>query len=218
MKIYRDRFEAGRALVPAIRRLELTDPVVLGLPRGGVPVAHEIALALQAPLDTIIVRKIGLPWQPELAIGAIASGGVKVMNEELLARIPELGENDIARIVDRETEELKRRERLYRGDWPHPKLSGRDIVLVDDGLATGATMRAAADAVLSQKPSKLVVAVPVGSDEAVRLLEDKVDQVVCLETPWPMYAIGNFYLNFGQTSDAEVRRLLADARDNLSAA
>lgn len=218
IKIYRDRYEAGRALVPEIQRFELTNPVVLGLPRGGVPVAHEVALALHAPLDTITVRKLGLPWQPELAIGAIASGGVKVLNDGLIAQLPQLTEAEIDAIVDGETQELLRRERLYRGDWPHPELAKRDVVLVDDGLATGATMRAAAEAVLSQNPSKVLVAVPVGSDEAVRLLQEMVDHVVCLEIPSPLFAIGYFYRNFGQTSDEEVRRLLADARDNLSAA
>jgi putative phosphoribosyl transferase len=218
VKIYEDRYEAGRELVPAIQRFELTNPIVLGLPRGGVPVAHEVALALQAPLDTIAVRKLGLPWQPELAIGAIASGGVKVLNEELVAQLPELTEAEIDAVVGKEMLELVRREQLYRGDWPHPDLAQRDVVLVDDGLATGSTMRAAAEAVLSQNPSLVVVAVPVGSAEAVRLLEEKVDHVVCLETPSPFFAIGYFYRNFGPTEDAEVHRLLADSRVNLSAA
>jgi putative phosphoribosyl transferase len=216
--IYADRYEAGRALVPAIQRFELKDPVVLGLPRGGVPVAHEVALALQASLDTITVRKLGLPWQPELAIGAIASGGVKVLNEELLAELPHLTEAEIDEVVDKEMQELVRREKLYRGDWPHPTLTGRDVVLVDDGLATGTTMRAAAEAVLSQNPAQVLVAVPVGSKQAVQLLEKQVDHVVCLETPSPFLAIGYFYRNFGPTEDEEVRTLLADARDNLSAA
>lgn len=216
--IYADRYEAGRLLVPAIKDLELKDPVVLGLPRGGVPVAHEVALALQAPLDTITVRKLGVPWQPELAIGAIASGGVKVLNEELLDELPGLTESEIDEVVDTEMQELARRERLYRGDWPHPDLAERDVVLVDDGLATGATMRAAAEAVLSQEPSRVTVAVPVGSKEAVQLLEEKVDDVICLEIPSPLFAIGYFYRNFGQTKDEEVHRLLADAREKLSAA
>jgi len=217
-RIYADRYEAGRALVPAIQRFELKDPIVLGLPRGGVPVAYEVALALQAPLDTITVRKLGLPWQPELAIGAIASGGVKVLNEELLAELPNLTEGEIDEVVNREMEELVRREKLYRGDWPHPELAQQDVVLVDDGLATGATMRAAVEAVLSQNPSQVLVAVPVGSAEPVRLLEEKVDYVVCLETPSPFFAIGYFYRNFGPTEDEEVHSLLADARDSLSAA
>jgi putative phosphoribosyl transferase len=218
VRIYEDRYEAGRELVPALQRFKLTNPIVLGLPRGGVPVAHEIALALHAPLDTITVRKLGLPWQPELAIGAIASGGVKVLNEELLAELPDLTEAEIDEVVDREMQELVRREKLYRGDWPHPDLAQRDVVLVDDGLATGATMRAAAEAVLLQDPSSVVVAVPVGSEGAVRLLEEKVDHVVCLETPSPFLAIGYFYRSFGPTKDEEVRRLLADAREDLSAA
>jgi putative phosphoribosyl transferase len=218
VRIYEDRYEAGRALVPAVKRLDLTDPIILGLPRGGVPVAYEIALGLNAPLDTITVRKLGLPWQPELAIGAIASGGIKVLNQDLLAQLPELTESEIDTVVDEEMQELLRRERLYRGDWPHPDLAKREVMLVDDGLATGATMRAAAEAVTARGASRVLVAVPVGSREAVRLLEKTVDDIVCLETPSPFFAIGYFYRDFGQTEDDEVRRLLADVRNNVSAA
>lgn len=218
IKIYENRHEAGRLLVPAMQHIELTDPIILGLPRGGVPVAYEVALALKAPLDTIIVRKLGLPWQPELAIGAVATGGIKVLNENVIAQVAALSESEIDAVAERELQELARRERLYRGDWPHPALQQRDVVLVDDGIATGASMRAAAEAVLSQEPSLLVIAVPVGSEEAVQRLEEMVDHVVCLETPSPLYAIGYFYRDFGQTEDEEVRSLLADARDHLSAA
>ena len=217
-RVFEDRYDAGRALVPALRDRALNNPIIIGLPRGGVPVAYEIALALKAPLDIITVRKLGAPSRPELAIGAIASGGIQVLNEELIARIPGLDESVIETIVTNEMRELSRRERLYRGDRPFPDLRRREVVLVDDGMATGATMRAAAEAVLSQEPSKLLVAVPTASKEAVQALEEMVDDVVCLETPSPFLAVGYFYRNFGQTSDEEVRGLLTEVHDNRSAA
>lgn len=217
-RVFEDRYDAGRALVPALRDRALNNPIIIGLPRGGVPVAYEIALALKAPLDIITVRKLGAPSRPELAIGAIASGGIQVLNEELIARIPGLDESVIETIVTNEMRELSRRERLYRGDRPFPDLRRREVVLVDDGMATGATMRAAAEAVLSQEPSKLLVAVPTASKEAVQPLEEMVDDVVCLETPSPFLAVGYFYRNFGQTSDEEVRGLLTEVHDNRSAA
>jgi putative phosphoribosyl transferase len=212
-RIFEDRRDAGRALVPALQRCALTNPLILGLPRGGVPVAYEVALAMNAPLDTITVRKLGAPMQPELAIGAIASGGVRVLNDELISRLPGLDESTIDEIAEREMRELTRREQLYRGDWSYPEFRDLDVVLVDDGMATGATMRAAAEAVLSREPSKVVVAVPTASKEAVRLVAEKVDRVVCLETPSPFVAVGYFYRNFGQTDDDEVRELLAASRN-----
>ena len=217
-RVFDDRHDAGRALVPAMRRQSLNNPIILGLPRGGVPVAYEVALALNAPLDTITVRKLGAPFQPELAIGAIASGGTRVLNEELIAQIPGIDDAYIETLITDESQEMERRERLYRGDRPFPELRQRDVVLVDDGMATGASMRAAAEAVLSRKPSKVLVAVPTASDEAVRLLSEMVDEVICLETPSPFLAVGYFYRNFGQTTDEEVRRLLSRAHDNRSAA
>ena len=217
-RVFEDRHDAGRALVPAMRDRALNNPIIIGLPRGGVPVAYEIALALKAPLDIITVRKLGAPSQPELAIGAIASGGIQALNEELIARIPGLDESVIKTMVADEMRELSRRERLYRRDRPFPDLRQREVVLVDDGMATGATMRAAAEAVLSQEPSKLLVAVPTASEGAVQLLKEKVDDVICLETPSPFRAVGYFYRNFRQTSDDEVRRLLTEAHDNRSVA
>lgn len=217
-RVFEDRHDAGRALVPAMRGRALNNPIIIGLPRGGVPVAYEIALALKAPLDIITVRKLGAPSQPELAIGAIASGGIQALNAELIARIPGLDESVIKSIVADEMRELSRRERLYRRDRPFPDLRQREVVLVDDGMATGATMRAAAEAVLSQEPSKVLVAVPTASEEAVQLLKEMVDDVICLETPSPFRAVGYFYRNFGQTSDVEVRGLLTEAHDNRSAA
>jgi putative phosphoribosyl transferase len=217
-RVFEDRHDAGRALVPAMRACALNNPIIIGLPRGGVPVAYEIALALKAPLDIITVRKLGAPLQPELAIGAIASGGIQALNEDLIAQIPGLDESVIKTMVANEMQELSRREQLYRGDRPFSDFREREVVLVDDGMATGATMRAAAEAVLSQEPSKVLVAVPTASKGAVQLLEEKVDDVICLETPSPFFAVGYFYRNFGQTSDDEVRRLLTEAHDNRSAA
>ncbi len=210
-RIYEDRRDAGRSLVPEVQRCMLKAPIVLGLPRGGIPVAYEIASAIDAPLDVLVVRKLGAPWQPELALGAIASGGVRILNEQLVAQV--LGDDDsvIEDLVARETEELLRRDKLYRGDRPYPDLRDKEVVVVDDGMATGATMRAAAEAVGSRNPAKVVVAVPTGSADAVRLVENTVDQVICLDIPTPFYAVGNFYRNFGQTTDEEVRSLLHEA-------
>lgn len=215
-RIYDDRHDAGRALVPEVRRCNLDDPLILGLPRGGVPVAYEIAVALGAPLDILLVRKLGAPLQPELAIGAIASGGIRVLNEELVSRVPGLDDDTLNDIIFRETQELGRREKKYRGDRPFPHLAGRDVVLVDDGMATGATMRAAAESVRAEEPSELLVAVPTGSPGAVRSVATLVDRVICIETPAEFYAVGQFYRKFGQTTDEEVRDLLDKARETFS--
>ena len=212
MVVYADRRDAGKRLASALERYQLTRPVILALPRGGVPVAYEVAAALGAELDIILVRKLGAPAQPELAIGAVASGGVRVLNEDLIAGWPGLDEAKIEQITAREQRELERREMLYRGDRPYPDLSGRDVVLVDDGLATGATMRAAAKAVKTAGAASIVVAVPVGAAGAVRALAAEVDDVVCLDTPEPFMAIGYFYRDFGQTTDREVCALLDRSR------
>ena len=208
VRVFQDRHEAGKALAPAIERLALERPVVLALPRGGVPVAHEIAARLKAPLDIIVVRKLGAPWQPELAIGAIASGGVRVLNEALIEQIPGIDEAVIEGITAEESAELRRRERAYRGDRPYPELAGCDVVLVDDGMATGATMRAAVKAARAHAPASVVVAVPTGSRDAVRDVEQVADEVICLESPEFFYAVGQFYHDFRQTTDAEVRDYL----------
>lgn len=217
-RIYEDRRDAGRALVPEIQGCALHDPIVLGLPRGGIPVAYEIAVAIDAPLDVLVVRKLGVPFQPELALGAIASGQVRVLNEQLLEELPSIDESVIEEIVVRETEELERRENLYRGDRPYPELRDREVIVVDDGIATGATMRAAAEAVQSREPAKLLIAVPTASAQALRLLADTADQIICLDVPSPYFAVGNYYRNFGQTTDDEVRKLLHDAREARSVA
>ena len=210
-KIFADRHDAGRALVPEIQRCNLKNPIILGLPRGGVPLAYEVAIALSAPLDTIVVRKLGAPFQPELAIGAIASGDVHVLNEAIVRSLA-IDEASIAEIVARESAELKRREQQYRGDRPYPDLAQYDVVLVDDGLATGATMRAAVQAVQSMSPSTTTVAVPTGSESAVRKVTALVDRVICLESPTEFSAVGQFYHDFAQTTDEEVRELLEQAQ------
>jgi putative phosphoribosyl transferase len=217
-RIYVDRRDAGRALVPEIKRCELKDPIILGLPRGGIPVAFEVAVALGAPLDVLVVRKLGAPFQPELALGAIASGGIRVLNEEFLGEIPGVDESVIEDIVAAETKELQRRESLYRGDRPYPELRKQNVIVVDDGMATGATMRAAAEAVRSRDPARLLIAVPTASVQALRSVEKIVDQVICLDTPSPFFAVGNYYVNFGQTSDDDVRRLLREAWEARPAA
>lgn len=213
---FRDRVDAGRALGKALlKRRDWQDPVVLALPRGGLPVAAEVARELDAPLDVLVVRKIGHPQHEEFAIGALASGGVMVMNSQTdsMLRAPDRAEVD--RIVKREQAELERREKLYRGDDPPIPLQGREVIIVDDGLATGATMRAAVEAVRQLQPARVTVAVPVGARESCDALEAVADDVVCVRTPVPFGAVGAWYTNFPQTSDEEVRSLLAAARGHL---
>lgn len=212
-RVFDNRRDAGRALAPEVKRCGLANPLILGLPRGGVPVAYEVATALDAELDTLIVRKLGAPFQPELAIGAIASGGIRVMNDNVIAMARGVDENYIQRIIDRESDELERRERLYRNGRPFPDITGRNVVVVDDGIATGATMCAAIEAVKSRQPASVTVAVPTASASSLDKCADLVDQVVCLETPAGFYAVGQFYSDFGQTSDDEVRELLQRAHE-----
>ena len=216
-RVYEDRRTAGRALVPELQRCDLPRPIILGLPRGGVPLAYEIAVALRAPLDTIVVRKLGVPSQPELAFGAIASGGVRVINDDVVRSVFGLDDDMIERIASREMKELQRREQAYRLDRPYPRLEGMDVVLVDDGLATGATMRAAGEAVKTRSPASVIVAVPVGSSSAVTRVAAIVDRVICLEAPSSFYAVGQIYADFRQTSDDEVRELLQAAWAMLDA-
>ncbi|WP_371367322.1 phosphoribosyltransferase [Pseudomonas sp. QL9] len=207
----RNRRDAGLRLAQALSHLRgRTDLLVLALPRGGVPVAYEIAHALQAPLDLLVVRKLGAPAQPELAIGAIASGGVRVLNPDLL-RYEGVSDEELERIAQREGRELLRREGLYRGERPRPTIRGRQVLLVDDGLATGATMRAAVEAVRREAPARILVAAPVGSAEAVADLEALADEVVCPLVPGMLSSIGRWYLDFAQTEDDEVRELLRTA-------
>jgi predicted phosphoribosyltransferase len=213
-----DRVEAGRYLAAALRRYAgRPNVLVLALPRGGVPVGYEIAQALRAPLDIMLVRKLGVPGQEELAMGAIASGGIRVISEDVVRALG-IPEREIAMAAAQEQHELERRERAYRGDRHPPAVAGKIVILVDDGLATGATMRAAVAALRAQRPERLVVAVPVGARETCEALRDEVDDVVCARTPEPFLAVGQAYLNFSQTTDEEVRELLHRSAEELLAA
>ena len=209
---FRDRQAAGRALAANLvpYGTDALDVLVLALPRGGVPVASEVAQVLGAPLDVFLVRKLGAPGHEELALGALASGGVRVMNDELVRSL-RITEPEISAVAVREEEELLRRERLYRGVRPFPQVAGRTVILVDDGLATGATMRAAVAAVRQKNPERIVVGVPVASAEAYEMLRREADEVVCLETPEPFLGVSRWYERFPQTSDEEVQRLLERA-------
>jgi len=207
---YEDRREAGRVLAGALAHYRgRPHLLVLALPRGGVPVAYEVARALKAPLDVFVVRKLGFPGHEEYAMGAIASGGVRVMNPMPGMQVtPE----EVAAAVAREQPELQRREQLYRGQSPAPDLHGRTVIVVDDGLATGATMHAALLAIRQQQPAHLVMAVPVGAADSCDALQGVADEVVCVAMPEPFRAVGLWYRQFPQTSDDEVRTLLDDAR------
>ena len=209
--IFRDRTEAGRQLAAKlVAYAGRPDVLVLALPRGGVPVAFEVARALRAPLDIFLVRKLGLPGHEELAMGAIATGGVRVLNEDVVRALRVSGEV-IDAVAAEEQQELERRERLYRGDRPPADVGGRTVVLVDDGLATGATMRAAIAALRQRGPARVVVAVPVGAPETCAEFQDEADEAVCARTPEPFYAVGLWYGDFSQTTDEEVRDLLEQA-------
>jgi putative phosphoribosyl transferase len=208
---FRDRREAGRLLAEELAgHSGRDDVIVLALPRGGVPVAYEVARALGAPLDVFLVRKLGVPGHEELALGAIASGGVRLLNENVVRglRIPP---EVIDRVEAAERAELERREREYRGDRPAPDVRGRTVILIDDGLATGASMRAAVAALRQGRPARIVVAVPIAAASTCEDLRDEVDQVVCARTPEPFLAVGLWYEDFSQTTDDEVRDLLRRA-------
>jgi putative phosphoribosyl transferase len=205
---YADRREAGRELASALREhVAGQDAVILGLPRGGVPVAYEVAMALAAPLDVFLVRKLGVPGYEELAMGAIASGGVRVLNVEVVERLG-IDEETIDAVSARELEELDRRERLYRDGRPPPDLTERTAVLVDDGLATGSTMRAAAAALREAGAGRTIAAAPVGAAATCRSLRDIADAVVCAQSPQDFMAVGVWYTDFTQTTDEEVCELL----------
>lgn len=208
---FRDRVTAGRELAAAVAALpHLVDPIVLALPRGGVPVAREVAVRIHAPLDVLVVRKLGAPGEEELALGAVATGGVEVLNDDLIREVgPTRAELDAIR--RRETDEVSRRSARYRGDRPWPTLADRSAILVDDGVATGATMLAAIAALRAQDPGEVIVAVPVAPEDACRRLRAAADRVVCLRMPDPFLAIGLWYEDFRQVSDDEVRDVLDDA-------
>jgi predicted phosphoribosyltransferase len=209
---FRDRHDAGRRLAAELRGYaHRPDVVVLALPRGGVPVGYEFATALEVPLDVFVVRKLGLPWHEELAMGAIASGGVRVLDRQLL-RVAHVTDEDLARVTAAEQSELERRERQYRGDRPFPALQGLTVILVDDGLATGSTMRAAVEALRLEGPARIVVAVPVAAPDTCDAFRDVADEVLCAETPEPFQSVGVWYDDFSQTTDDDVHELLERAR------
>ncbi|HYY93957.1 MAG TPA: phosphoribosyltransferase family protein [Pyrinomonadaceae bacterium] len=211
--LFRDRTDAGRRLAARLGEYAGRSGVlVLALPRGGLPVAFEVARALRTPLGVFLVRKLGVPGDEELAMGAIAAGGVCVVNEAVVRELG-IGSEAFEEVAARERTELERRERAYLGDVPAaPEARGRTVILVDDGLATGSTMRAAAEAVRRQGPERVVVAVPVAARETCEELRAEVDEVVCAETPEPFRGVGRWYQDFSQTTDEEVRELLAKAR------
>jgi predicted phosphoribosyltransferase len=208
---FRDRREAGRLLAQKLTGYaNRRDVLVLALPRGGVPVAYEVAQALGAPLDVFVVRKLGVPGYEELAMGAVATGGVRVLNDQVVSalRVPDYV---IDAVAAWEQQELARRERVYRDDRPPPDVRGRTVILVDDGLATGATMQAAIRALRAQGPARIVVAVPTASPDICEQFKKEVDEVVCAITPEPFHAVGLWYEDFSPTTDDEVRDLLARA-------
>ncbi|MFE6931448.1 phosphoribosyltransferase family protein [Streptomyces sp. NPDC057699] len=215
--LFTDRTDAGRQLAEALRHLERRDPVVLGLPRGGVPVAYEVARALGAPLDVIVVRKLGVPYRPELGFGAIGEGGARVISDEIV-RHAGVREKDLEAVERAEEAELLRRAQTYREGRPRLPLKGRTVVVVDDGVATGATARAACQVVRAQGASRVVLAVPVASPDVAARLREDVDEVVCLSTPHLFSAVGEWYRDFSQTSDEEVVSLLARASTGTATA
>jgi predicted phosphoribosyltransferase len=211
---FADRLEAGRLLAadPSLRK-HAEGAVILALTRGGVPVGFAVADRLHLPLDIIVVRKIGVPWQPELAMGAIA-GTTRILDERMIQELG-IADEDVETIVAREQAEMKRREDLYRGGKPAPDLKGRSAILIDDGLATGSTMLAAVRHARSLKPAKVIIGVPVGSVDACDRLRKEADDLVCLATPEYFFAVGEWYRDFGQVNDAEVQNLLAESRHRL---
>jgi predicted phosphoribosyltransferase len=213
---FRDRFQAGRRLAAALQPYAgRPNLLVLALPRGGVPVGYEVARALNAPLDVMLVRKLGVPGHEELAMGAIASGGIRILSDDVVSAFG-ITERVIAIAAANEEEELERRERAYRDHRPPPEVKGRTVILVDDGLATGSTMRAAAAALRAQHPERLVVAVPVAPPETCASLRNEVDDLVCARAPEPFFAVGNWYDDFSQISDEEVRQLLRAGSASLA--
>jgi len=215
MAPFRNRRDAGEKLAQKLSAyVNRPDLTVLALPRGGVPVAYEVALSLNAPLDIFIVRKLGLPGREELAIGAIASGGVRVLNKDII-RMLSIPDEVINFVARREAQELERREKLYRGGRAAPETRDRTVILIDDGLATGASMRAAVVGLRAQHPAQIMVAVPAAAAETCDAFQDEVDEIVCAVTPEPFYGVGHWYEDFSQTTDEEVRNLLQEANHRL---
>jgi predicted phosphoribosyltransferase len=216
--VFRNRREAGKILARKLMAYaNRPDVLVLALPRGGVPVAFEVARALHAPLDVFLVRKLGVPGHEELAMGAIASWGARVLNDDVVREL-QISDDVIERVATYERRELERRDKSYRAGRPAPNVGGRTIVLVDDGLATGSTMRAAIAALRQRRPARIVVAVPVGSPETCAEFQDEADEAICAMTPEPFYAVGVWYQDFSQTTDEEVLDLLEAATGGICAA
>ena len=215
--IFRDRSDAGKKLANKLSKFkDRDDVVVLALPRGGVPVAYEVAHALDAPLDIFLVRKLGVPGHEELAMGAIATGGVRVLNQDVVDYL-KIPPRVIDAVAAKELQELKRREVKYRGDRSEPDVTGKTIILIDDGLATGSTIRAAAQALRQQAPARTVVAVPVSAPQTCDEYRIGVDEIICVVTPEPFLGVGQWYDDFSQTTDEEVHDLLERARDEQAA-
>lgn len=207
--MFQDRFEAGKQLAERLKPYQRDHPMLFALPRGGVPVGYEIAKAFNSPLEVFVVRKIGVPWNPELGIGAVAPG-IQILDEEALHMLG-LKESDLKEVIQREQEELKRRLRLYGAEEDLSKIAGRTVILVDDGLATGVTAQVALQGIKQFHPGKLILAVPVGSSQAIAKLMPFVDELICLEVPLDFYAVGAFYQDFAQVSDETVIDLLERA-------
>ena len=209
---FRDRADAGRRLAVLLEEYRAESPVVLGLPRGGVPVAYEVARFLGAPLDVLVVRKVGVPWHPELGAGAVAEGGCLHLSPDVLAAVG-LTEQDLAATIHEKRKDVEARVRRFRGGGARAELRGRTVILVDDGIATGGTMRVALQAIKAAAPRKIVLAVPVASPEVLESLADDVDRIVCPLVPADLYAIGLWYEDFRQVADDEVARLLEQSRE-----
>jgi predicted phosphoribosyltransferase len=209
--ILRDRNEAGSLLAERLSDYRDQKPIVLALPRGGVVVGYEVARALGAPLDVVVARKLGAPWQPELAVGAIAPRGVRALNEDVLTWL-DISEDEVEQIASLEASEMERRMHLFRGDRSEPKLKGKTVILVDDGIATGMTVRAAIEYIGQHEPGHLVLAVPVCAARTAKALRSEVDDLVSLKTPFELLAIGYWYEDFEQVSDEEVVELLERSR------
>jgi len=208
---FRDRRDAGLQLAERLRSHALDSPIVVALPRGGVPVGYEVARALNAPLDVWVVRKVGVPWQPELGVGAVAEGGYLYLSRGMLAALG-LSEASLAETIQRERAEVERRVRTFRAGQPRAKLSGRSVLLVDDGIATGGTVRAAVRAIRAEEPQRIVLAVPVAAPDTLEELAPELDEVHCLIAPTSLHAIGLWYEDFAQVSSEEVARLLQQSR------
>jgi predicted phosphoribosyltransferase len=217
LALFADRADAGRRLAQRLARYRGQDVLVLGIPRGGVPVAAEVARILEAELDVVVTRKVGAPDQPELALGAVTANGRRFFNDAIVREL-EVSADYLERTVAQQMTEAHRREERFRGGRPKGRIEGRIVLLVDDGLATGATMRAAVRSVRAQHPLKLVVAVPVGSAEACDALRAEVDELVCLDQPEPFFAVGLHYAEFNPVEDVEVERILRETRSPLAAA